>query len=295
MVKSMTGYGKGETVINNTRYIVEIRSLNGKTADVNLKTSLIPREKEMEVRQYIASELNRGTIDLFITVERTALTDASLTINEDNFKSYINQIKSAVGHAGLDNFDISADNSVISSVLRLPDVFESKKEDFTGDSWNSLFQAIKDAVAALNSFRTAEGATLKKDVLAKVDLISSYIPYVEELEAERIATVRSHIDSKVKELDLQVDKNRYEQEIIFYLEKLDINEEKVRLRQHCRYFHETIENEEFPGKKLGFIAQEMGREINTMGSKANHAGIQKTVVKMKDELEKIKEQSLNIL
>lgn len=295
MVKSMTGYGKGETVINNTRYIVEIRSLNGKTADVNLKTSLIPREKEMEVRQYIASELNRGTIDLFITVERTVLTDASLTINEDNFKSYINQIKSAAGHAGLDNFDISADNSVISSVLRLPDVFESKKEDFTGDSWNSLFQAIKDAVAALNSFRAAEGATLKKDVLAKVDLICSYIPYVEELEAERIATVRSHIDSKVKELDLQVDKNRYEQEIIFYLEKLDINEEKVRLRQHCRYFHETIENEEFPGKKLGFIAQEMGREINTMGSKANHAGIQKTVVKMKDELEKIKEQSLNIL
>ncbi len=291
----MTGYGKGETVINNTRYIVEIRSLNGKTADVNLKTSLIPREKEMEVRQYIASELNRGTIDLFITVERTALTDASLTINEDNFKSYINQIKSAAEHAGLEDFNINADSSLIGSVLRLPDVFESRKEDFTGDSWNCLFQAIKDAVAALNSFRAAEGATLKKDVLAKVDLISSYIPHVEELEAERIATVRSHIDSKVKELDLQVDRNRYEQEIIFYLEKLDINEEKVRLRQHCKYFHETIENEEFPGKKLGFIAQEMGREINTMGSKANHAGIQKTVVKMKDELEKIKEQSLNIL
>ena len=287
----MTGYGKAETVINQTRYIVEVRSLNGKTADVSLKTSLIPREKEMEVRKYIASELNRGTIDLFITVDKSASEEVSLTLNEANFKSYLNQIGSALP----EGFDISADNAVISSVLRMPDVFESRKEEFSGESWDMLFKAIKDAVAALGAFRTAEGATLKKDVLAKVDLISSYIPMVEQMEGERIATVRSHIDSKVKELGLQVDQNRYEQELIFYLEKLDINEEKVRLAQHCRYFHETIENEEFPGKKLGFIAQEMGREINTMGSKANHAGIQKTVVKMKDELEKIKEQSLNIL
>lgn len=295
MVQSMTGYGKAETVINHTKYIVEIRSLNGKTADVNLKTSLIPREKEMEVRKYITTELNRGTIDLFITVDKSSSEETSLTLNEENFKTYLNQIRNAAESALPGSFNISADNSVISSALRLPDVFESRKEEFTGDSWELLFQAIKDAVAALSAFRATEGAILKKDVLAKVDLISSYIPLVEELESERIATVRGHIDSKVKELDLQVDKNRYEQEIIFYLEKLDINEEKVRLKQHCRYFHETIENEEFPGKKLGFIAQEMGREINTMGSKANHAGIQKTVVKMKDELEKIKEQSLNIL
>ena len=150
-------------------------------------------------------------------------------------------------------------------------------------------------MAALNSFRATEGATLKKDVLAKVDLICSYIPNVEELETERIATVRSHIDSKVKELDLQVDKNRYEQEIIFYLEKLDINEEKVRLRNHIKYFRETMANEPAAGKKLGFIAQEMGREINTLGSKSNHSEMQIIVVKMKDQLEQIKEQVLNVL
>jgi len=290
MLKSMTGYGKAETTINNSKYIVELRSLNGKVADISLKTPLIPREKEMETRQYITSHLNRGTIDLFITVEKSSGSSAS-TINKDVLLSYLDQISGALeGTKWMEGCE-----SVLSSAVRMPDVLETAKEDMTGDNWDKLYAAIREAVDNLDKFRTAEGATLKKDVLAKVDLIESFIPQVEALEDERIATVRTRLEARLAEFKGQVDSNRLEQELIFYIDKFDINEEKVRLRQHCKYFRETLDAEEFPGKKLGFIAQEMGREINTLGSKANHAEIQKIVVKMKAELEKIKEQSLNIL
>lgn len=296
MLKSMTGYGKAETTINNVKYIVEIRSLNAKAAEITLKTSLIPREKEMEVRQLIASRLNRGTIDLYITVEKGACSSAASILNKDVFRAYLSQIDGALSDTKWYNAVCSEYSApIVASVLRMSDVYETAREDFTGDCWEQLFGAIKQAVENLDDFRTTEGTTLRRDVTANLESIENYIPKVEEFEKERIAAVRQRIDARIEELKVQVDSNRLEQEIIFYIDKLDINEEKVRLRQHCRYFRETIDNEEFPGKKLGFIAQEMGREINTLGSKANHAEIQKIVVKMKAELEKIKEQSMNIL
>ncbi len=290
MIKSMTGYGKAETAIDNSKYIVELRSVNGKAADISLKTSLIPREKEMELRQWLAGRLNRGTIDLFITVEKSAGSAAS-TIDAAVLRNYLEQISAALeGTCWAD-----AAGSILTSAVRMPDVLQSAKEDLCGENWDKLFCAIKAAAESLDKFRIAEGAALERDVLSKVDTIESLIPEVEAREHERIATVRGRLDSRLAELRGQIDSNRLEQEIIIYVDKFDINEEKVRLRQHCKYFRQVAREEELPGKKLGFIAQEMGREINTLGSKANHAEIQKTVVKMKAELEKIKEQSLNIL
>ena len=296
MLKSMTGYGKAETDFNGKKYIVEIRSLNGKTPDISLKTSLIPRDKEMEVRQYLSELLHRGTIDLFITVEKEDIFEAPATVNREVLLSYMDQLQHALRgskwHKASVN-DFSA--PLLASIIRMPDVFETKREELGEDGWDALFAAIREAAARLDCYRADEGLSLKKDILSKVDLIESYIPEIEAHEAERTDAVRERILGRINELSVQVDQNRLEQEIIFYVDKLDINEEKVRLRQHCRYFRETIDTEEYPGKKLGFIAQEMGREINTLGSKANHAGIQKTVVQMKAELEKIKEQSMNVL
>lgn len=290
MIKSMTGYGKAETTIDNSKYIVELRSVNGKAADISLKTSLIPREKEMETRQWLVSRLNRGTVDLFITVEKSAGSAAS-TIDAAVLRNYLEQISAALeGTRWADAAD-----SILTSAVRMPDVLQSAKEDISGENWEKLFGAIQTAAENLDKFRATEGAALERDVLSKVDTIESLIPEVEAREDERIATVRNRLESRLAEMRGQIDGNRLEQEIIIYVDKFDINEEKVRLRQHCNYFRQVAHEEEFPGKKLGFIAQEMGREINTLGSKANHAEIQKTVVKMKAELEKIKEQSLNIL
>ncbi|MBR4771927.1 MAG: YicC family protein [Bacteroidales bacterium] len=290
MVKSMTGYGKAECIISGSKYIVEIRSLNGKNADINLKTSLIPRDKEIMLRQYLAAELNRGSIDLFVSLD--SKDQSAHKVNRDVLAEYYAQVKEAVTQA---DPQYVPDTELFVSLLHMPDVVGSGKPEIDEDQWGILFDAIKSAVSALKDFREREGRSLQADVLAKVASIESFIPQIAEFEPERTAAVRGRLESRLKELALAADQNRLEQEIIFYIEKLDINEEKVRLAQHCRYFRETIDSEEFPGKKLGFIAQEMGREINTLGSKANHAGIQKCVVRMKDELEKIKEQSMNIL
>lgn len=282
----MTGYGKAECLLPDSKMTIEIRSLNGKNADISIKSSLIPREKEMEVRQYIAKELQRGNIDLFATMEQNAAEQAK-QINKEIFGSYMAQIKEL-------GFPTCTD-TILQTILRLPDVVEAKKQELTEEGWETLYKAIQEAVAALNTFRSQEGEILYKDVTSRVALIESFVEEVEKHEQSRVQAVRERILARIEELGAKPDENRLEQELIFYIEKLDINEEKVRLRQHCKYFMETIDNEPNPGKKLGFIAQEMGREINTMGSKANHAEIQKWVVKMKDELEKIKEQSLNIL
>ncbi|MBR3526745.1 MAG: YicC family protein [Bacteroidales bacterium] len=292
MVKSMTGYGKAECVISGSKYIVEIRSLNGKNADINLKTSLIPRDKEIMLRQYLAAELNRGSIDLFVSLDNKDQSALAHKVNGEVLAEYYNQVKEAVSKA---EPGYVPDTELFVSLLHMPDVVGGGKPEIDEDQWETLFAAIKEAVDALKDFRQREGRSLQADVLAKVESIESFIPQIAQFEGERTAAVRSRLESRLKELALNADMNRLEQEIIFYLEKLDINEEKVRLAQHCRYFRETVDSEEFPGKKLGFIAQEMGREINTLGSKANHAGIQKCVVRMKDELEKIKEQSMNIL
>lgn len=282
----MTGYGKAECLLPDSKIIIEIRSLNGKNADISIKSSLIPRDKEMAVRQHIAKELQRGNIDLFATMEQNATAQAK-QINREIFDSYLNQIKEL-------GFPVCTD-TILQTILKMPDVVDVKKQEMTEESWNSLEQAIHNAVAALNDFRAKEGEILYNDVTSRVALIESFVAEVEKFEASRVEAVKERIKARIDELGITPDANRLEQEIVFYVEKLDINEEKVRLRQHCKYFMETINTEPYPGKKLGFIAQEMGREINTMGSKANHADIQKWVVRMKDELEKIKEQSLNIL
>lgn len=288
----MTGYGKAECLIGRDKYIVELRSVNGKNADISLKSSLIPREREPEVRRYLAAELGRGSIDLFITLRRDASSEAARPVNGELLQSYY-----AGFHKALDAMGVTlSDDALLPGLLKLPDVLAKPEEtEFSEADWKILENCIHEAVAALKAFRAREGESLRADVLGQVDKIESYVTEVEKYERERIDAVRERILAKLAELGAKPDAERLEQEMIFYIEKLDINEEKVRLRQHCNYFRETLDAEPMPGRKIGFIAQEMGREINTMGSKANHAEIQRWVVKMKDELEKIKEQSLNIL
>ena len=291
MLKSMTGYGKAQCLLGPDKYLVEIRSVNGKNADISFKTQIIPRQHEVEVRKYITEKLSRGNIDLFITVEH-AEGSATKQISRQALLSYYEQLEKAVKGTALACCEPDA---VLQSLMRLPDVLETRSTELTEAEWATLYGAIREAADGLDAFRRKEGASLERDILGQVDKIESYIPEVERYEHERIMAIRERIKARFQELAAQTDANRLEQEMIFYIEKLDINEEKVRLRQHCRYFRETVAEEPLPGRKLGFIAQEMGREINTLGSKANHAEIQKWVVKMKDELEKIKEQSLNVL
>lgn len=291
MMKSMTGYGKQEFTLANQKYTVEIRSLNGKNADISIKTSLIPREKEMEVRQYLSKVLNRGNIDLFINADKTTEENAKV-INRKIAADYLRQIREMEAELGIS----PADGAELTSMLvKMPDTIETAKNEIDEEGWDIMFQAIRSAASALDAFREKEGAILAADLKKRVELIMGYIAEVEKFEKTRTETIKQRILSRMEELKLNPDMNRMEQELIYYIEKLDITEEKVRLAQHCRYFIETMENEELPGKKLGFIAQEMGREINTTGSKSNQAEMQKIVVMMKDELEKIKEQSLNIL
>lgn len=297
MIQSMTGYGKAEVQLESGRICIEIRTLNSKNADINIKTQLLPKDKEMAVRHTLADKLHRGTIDFFMTFEPNAAESAK-EINAPLALAYYRQIAGIADrisnefHSN-DSIDTAA---VLAAILRFPDVMDTRKQEIiTEENWPSVEAGINEAIDRTNEFRSREGAVLYKDVTSKVSAILSYVDQVESLESERIDAIKEKILSRFEELSLEADQSRLEQEMIYYIEKLDINEEKTRLRQHCHYFMETIDNEPYPGKKLSFIAQEMGREINTTGSKANHSGIQKIVVKMKDDLEKIKEQSLNIL
>lgn len=295
MIKSMTGYGKAEAILETGKITVEIRSLNGKTADIGLKTSMLPKDKEIAVRQKIAAELYRGNIDLFITFEPNA-ADSAKKINMDLAMEYYQQICTLGGQIGAVNLQIQNPNDLLALILRMPEVMDAKKQDvITDENWPVVEACINEAIANINAFRSQEGEVLYKDVTSKVENILNYSAQVETFENERVEAIREKILNRFAELKAEPDQSRLEQEMIYYIEKLDLNEERVRLRQHCKYFLDTLANEPNPGKKLGFIAQEMGREINTTGSKANHTEIQKIVVKMKDELEKIKEQSLNIL
>ena len=291
----MTGYGKAEAILETGKITVEVRSLNGKTADISLKTSMLPKDKEMAVRQKIAAALSRGNIDFFVTFEPNA-ADSAKKINMALAMEYYQQIRELGGQLGAEDLSSQNPNDLLALILRMPEVMDAKKQDvITDDNWPMVEACIDEALANINAFRAQEGEVLYKDVTDKVNNIMEYSRQIEAFEAERVQAIREKILSRFEELKAEPDHSRIEQEMIFYIEKLDINEEKVRLRQHCRYFLDTISGEDCPGKKLGFIAQEMGREINTTGSKANHTEIQKIVVKMKDELEKIKEQSLNIL
>ena len=295
MIRSMTGYGKAEAILETGKITVEVRSLNGKTADISLKTSMLPKDKEMAVRQKIAAALTRGNIDFFITYEPNA-ADSAKKINMDLAMEYYQQISDLGEKLGAHNLWSQNPNDLLAMILRMPEVMDARKQDVITDvNWPVVEACIDEALANINAFRAQEGDVLYKDITEKVANILEYSAQVETFEKERVDAVREKILSRFAELKAEPDQSRLEQEMIFYIEKLDINEEKVRLRQHCKYFLDTIASEECPGKKLGFIAQEMGREINTTGSKANHTEIQKIVVKMKDELEKIKEQSLNVL
>jgi len=295
MIKSMTGYGKAEALLETGKITVEVRSLNGKTADISIKTSMLPKDKEMAVRQKIATELTRGNIDFFVTFEPNA-ADSAKKINMDLAIEYYQQVSELGEKIGAVNLWSKNPNDLLALLLRMPEVMDAKKQDvITDENWPVVEACIDEALRNINAFREQEGEVLYKDVTEKVENILAYSKQVEQYESERTEAIREKILSRFAEIKAEPDQSRLEQEMIFYIEKLDINEEKVRLRQHCRYFLDTIANEPNPGKKLGFIAQEMGREINTTGSKANHTEIQKIVVKMKDELEKIKEQSLNIL
>ena len=287
----MTGYGKAEASLKAGKLTIEIRTLNGKTADVNIKSTLLPKDKELIVRQMLAEKLHRGTIDFFVTFEANAVSSAK-HINADLAEEYFRQI-TTLG----DKLGIPVDTALyMNSILRFPDVIDNTRQDIiTEENWPEVEAAIEKAIENTNEVRAREGVALYKDGTGRVNNILKLEDEVESFEGERIVAVRSKIEKAISDLLLKPDQSPIEEEMIYYLEKLDLSEEKVRLRQHCKYFMDTIDGEDFPGKKLGFIIQEMGREINTTGSKANHAGIQKVVVRMKDELEKIREQSMNIL
>ena len=295
MIKSMTGYGKAEAILETGKITVEVRSLNGKTADISLKTSMLPKDKEMAVRQKIAAALTRGNIDFFITFEPNA-ADSAKKINMALAMEYYQQLSALAKQIGTSDVTINNPNDLLATIIRMPEVMDAKKQDvITDENWPVVEACIDQALANINAFRAQEGEVLYNDVTGNVNKILEYSKQVETYEQERTEAIREKILNRFAELQAEPDQSRLEQEMIYYIEKLDLNEERVRLRQHCKYFLDTITDEECPGKKLGFIAQEMGREINTTGSKANHTEIQKIVVKMKDELEKIKEQSLNIL
>ena len=290
MIKSMTGFGKGEAVYGAKKFRVELRSLNSKQLDLSIKLPGKYRAAEAEVRNIITRELQRGKVDCFISVE-SAVAETSAHINTEAFKAYADELRRVCTETSL-KID---DSALMQSLLRLPDVVTTEEREVSAEEVATIVEAAKSAAAELNAFRVQEGQILIADLLKRIDLIEQYRHEVEPFESARVDTIKNRIRENIEKLQLEVDNNRLEQEMIFYIEKLDITEEKVRLDNHCRYFREVAAEEEAAGRKLGFISQELGREINTMGSKSNEANMQRLVVKMKDELEKIKEQVLNIL
>ena len=290
MVKSMTGFGKGEAALRNKKITVEISSLNSKQLDLSLRLPAVYRQSEYEIRNLIARTIQRGKVDVFVTVESQAVK-TSARINREVFREYLRQMNDTLSFSGID----AGYDAILPVIMRLPDVVATEAEAISEEEHAALLAAVEAAAAHLDAFREQEGAILIADLLRRVELIEQYKTEVVPFEKARTETVKARILDHLSKLAVDVDRNRLEQEMIFYLEKLDITEEKVRLTNHCNYFREVASSEEGAGRKLGFIAQEMGREINTMGSKANEPNIQILVVKMKDELEKIKEQVLNIL
>ena len=282
MVKSMTGFGKGEAALRNKKITVEIRSLNSKQLDLSLRLPAVYRQSEYEIRNLIARTIQRGKVDVFVTVESQAV-ETSARINREVFREYLRQMNDTLSFSGID----AGYDAILPVIMRLPDVVATEAEAISEEEHAALLAAVEAAAAHLDAFREQEGAILIADLLRRVELIEQYKTEVVPFEKARTETVKARILDNLSKLAVDVDRNRLEQEMIFYLEKLDITEEKVRLANHCNYFREVASSEEGAGRKLGFIAQEMGREINTMGSKANEPNIQILVVKMKDELEKI--------
>jgi len=296
MIQSMTGYGKSVANYNGKKIHVEIKSLNSKALDLTTRVAPLYREREIEVRNYIAAELERGKIDFVLWIEKDESIGAT-PINTSLVADYYKQIKELSTALNLDMSGIQSASDWMKVLLRMPEALSrTEVEELTDEEWTVVFDAVKVAVANLVDFRKQEGLALAKKFQEKIDNISTLLASIEPFEKERTEKIRQRIISNLSQLvGIDYDTNRLEQEMIYYIEKLDISEEKQRLTNHIKYFAETMENGHGQGKKLGFIAQEMGREINTTGSKSNQAEMQNIVVKMKDELEQIKEQVLNVL
>jgi len=292
MLISMTGFGKAETSINAQNLSVEIRCLNSKQCDVNLKLPNIYKEKEIELRNEISNRLQRGKIDVIVKIENSDKSKA-LTINTTVITNYFEQMKNLAHNL---NIEIN-EAKIFESIVLMPEVFSQQNEEVEENQWSTFFKTAHEAMDNVEKFRIQEGTALENDIRKRIQIVVENNFEIEKFEAERLIAIRNRLDNSFSELDkrMEIDRNRFEQELIYYLERLDITEERVRLRNHCTYFIETIEKEQNQAKKLNFIAQEMGREINTLGSKAQHSEIQKLVIQMKDELEKIKEQLMNVL
>jgi uncharacterized protein (TIGR00255 family) len=285
MILSMTGYGKTEIQLPTKKITIEIKTLNSKNLDLNVRTPSYFKEKELEVRKKIASALVRGKVDFSIYIENIG-ANVSSQLNEKAIKTYMEQLKSISDASELE---------LLQMAIRLPETLETKKGEIDETEWKEIDAAITATLKKINKYRQDEGEVLKQDFIKRISLINEFLNEVIELDPQRIENVKGKLQKAISELEVKVDENRYEQELIYYLEKLDITEEKVRLKSHLEYFLKELNASISNGKKLGFITQEIGREINTIGSKANFAGMQKWVVQMKDELEKIKEQNLNVL
>jgi uncharacterized protein (TIGR00255 family) len=292
MLQSMTGFGKAVKELAGGKITAEIKTLNSKNQNITIHLPEVWRDKENDLKNKISSRLERGKIDVYLKIE-SLKQQQKVTLNRpviDNYYTVLSEIFNIKEHS-------AHDEQIFQIIMRLPEVFKVSEDEFDSGEWNFVLETLDKAIDQTLEFRIQEGAALEKDLTEKLSVIEKLIPEIEPFEKERIVQLREKLKKKIDEIfvDKKTDTDRFEQEIIFYLEKMDINEEKIRLRNHCDYFRQTLNDKEAPGRKLGFITQEIGREINTLGSKASHYEIQKAVVKMKDELEKIKEQILNIL
>jgi uncharacterized protein (TIGR00255 family) len=286
MILSMTGFGKASLQLSTKKITVEVKSLNSKGLDLNTRMPSVYRENELALRNLLAQKLERGKVDFSLYVEVTG-EDTSSKINAPIVKAYMAQLKTILPNAD--------DTELMKMAIRMPDTMKTEREEIDENEWKQIQIVIDEAIENMLSFRKSEGASLEKEFTLRIENIRNYMNQALVLDPERVNNIKERLQTAIDELKVNVDTNRFEQELIYYLEKLDITEEKVRLTNHLDYFLQTLNGSEANGRKLGFITQEMGREINTMGSKSNHAGMQKLVVMMKDELEKIKEQVLNVL
>jgi uncharacterized protein (TIGR00255 family) len=281
----MTGFGKASLQLSGKKITVEVKSLNSKGLDLNVRIPAPYREMELSLRNRIAALLERGKVDFSIYSESTS-DESSSKINTGMITGYINQLRDLAK---------ATDAELLQMAVRMPDVFKTEREEMNEEEWKQILPVIDEALQNIVTVRKNEGAVLEKEFIGRIENIRKFMNEAIALDPERITLIKEKLQTAITELKANVDENRFEQELIYYLEKLDITEEKVRLNNHLNYFLETLQGNEANGRKLGFICQEIGREINTMGSKSNHAGMQKLVVQMKDELEKIKEQVLNVL
>ena len=286
MIHSMTGYGKSVLQLPTKKITIELKSLNSKNLDLNARTPSIYREKELYLRKLMAKELERGKIDFSIYVEATA-EDTSTKINTPVVKQYMQQLRELLS--------VSSDQELLKMAVRFPDALNTEREEIDNNEWKHIEAEIVTAIAAIKDYRLNEGKVLETDFKSRVQTIEHLLDQVVTMDPDRVEGVRERLKKGVEDLREKYDENRFEQELVYYIEKFDITEEKVRLKNHLDYFIETLNSGDSNGKKLAFIGQEMGREINTIGSKSNYAPMQQLVVQMKDELEKIKEQLLNVL